>query len=394
MKSSRKTKGPKRSKRTQSTGCRHHSRICRHHLRRDMLEFGRGGCCPGFRWQGGNKVTTDHKHLKDNKGFGLDVEGNNTMDLQEDLKAFNQDFKATSTSATEHVAGPWTGTLPDTRRAGRGNAVVEPMARWTWVQMQQMMKRLPPAPEKPKKDEEQPQDKRAKTVQKDPKHGMPPPQPDLPAPPPQGYAGVWRGGCCPGFRWQGGQQGHHGPQAPQGQQGFWPGCGGQQYHGPPRGPQGFQPGLQGQQAPAQQSMSLDLGPVRYRTQEELEEATQWLNRWRGGPEVDLRTPGDIVRHAIAMERAQTWTSTWWQSDTATGKNDGSTPKRGSNSTDNKKNNQVEVEAKENLSYRESSDSPALDQYVGELRHRHQGCLHRREPCRAPQKLRSWRHPRS
>ena len=170
--------------------------------------------------------------------------------------------------------------------------------------MQQMMKRLPPAPEKPKKDEEQPQDKRAKTVQKDPKHGMPPPQPDLPEPPPQGYAGVWRGGCCPGFRWQGGQQGHHRPQAPQGQQGFWPGCGGQQQYGPPRGPQGFQPGLQGQQAPAQQSMSLDLGPVRYRTQEELEEATQWLNRWRGGPEMDHRTPGDIVRHAIAMERAR------------------------------------------------------------------------------------------
>ena len=158
-----------------------------------------------------------------------------------------------------------------------------PLTDEEWVQMQQMMKRLPPAPEKPKKDEEQPQDKRAKTVQKDPKHGMPPPQPDLPAPPPQGYAGVWRGGCCPGFRWQGGQQGHHGPQAPQGQQGFWPGCGGQQHHGPPRGPQGFQPGLQGQQAPAQQSMSLDLGPVRCRTQEELEEATQWLNRWRGGP---------------------------------------------------------------------------------------------------------------
>ena len=106
-----------------------------------------------FVGKGGSKVTTDHKHLKDNKGFGLDVEGNNNMDLQEDLKA-------------------------------------------------------------------------------------------------------------------------------------------------------FQPGLQGQQAPAQQSMSLDLGPVRYRTQEELEEATQWLNRWRGGPEMDLRTPGDIVRHAIAMERAR------------------------------------------------------------------------------------------
>ena len=45
---------------------------------------------------------------------------------------------------------------------------------------------------------------------------------------------------------------------------------------------------------------------------------------------------------------------------------------------------------ENLFYRESSGWPALDQYVGELRHRHQGCLHRREHCRAPQRLRSWR----
>ena len=50
-----------------------------------------------------------------------------------------------------------------------------PLTDDEWVQMQEMMKRLPPAPEKPKKDEEQPQDKRAKTVQKDPKHGMQPP---------------------------------------------------------------------------------------------------------------------------------------------------------------------------------------------------------------------------
>ena len=182
-----------------------------------------------------------------------------------------------------------------------------PLTDEEWGQMQQMMKRLPSAPpwqcEMPKKDEEQPQDKRAKTVQKDPKHGMPPPQPDLPAPPPQGYAGVWRGGCCPGFRWQGAQQGHHGPQAPHGQQGFAPGCGGQQHQGPPRGPQGFHPGLQGQ-APAQQSMSLDLGPVRYRSPEELAEATVWLERQRGGPEVDLRTPGDVVRHDLAMAMAK------------------------------------------------------------------------------------------
>ena len=136
--------------------------------------------------------------------------------------------------------------------------------------MQKIMKRLPPAPEKPKKDEQQPQDKKAKTVQKEAKHGMPPP--DLPAPPLQGYAGVWRGGCCPGFRWQGGQHGQNRPQGPQGPQGFWPGCGGQQQQVPPGGPQGFHPGLQGQ-APAQQSMSLDLGPVRYRSPEELAEAT-------------------------------------------------------------------------------------------------------------------------
>ena len=46
-----------------------------------------------FVGKGGNKVIMDHKHLKDNKAFGLDVEGNNTMDLQEDLKAFIQDYK-------------------------------------------------------------------------------------------------------------------------------------------------------------------------------------------------------------------------------------------------------------------------------------------------------------
>ena len=173
-----------------------------------------------------------------------------------------------------------------------------PLTDEEWLKMQEMMKRLPPAPEKPKKDEEQPQDKRAKTLQKDPKHGMQPP------PPPPGYAGVWRGGCCPGFRWQGGQQGQFGPHGPQQQQGFWPGCGGQpQQHVPQGGPQGCHTGLQGQ-VPVQQSMSLDLGPVRYRTQEELEEATQWLQRWRGGPEVDLRSPGDIVRHDLAMAMAR------------------------------------------------------------------------------------------
>ena len=92
-------------------------------------------------------------------------------------------------------------------------------------------------------------------------------------------------------------------KTPHGQQGFAPGCGGQQHQGPPRGPQGFHPGLQGQ-APAQQSMSLDLGPVRYRSPEELAEATAWLERQRGGPEVDLRTPGDVVRHDLAMAMAK------------------------------------------------------------------------------------------
>ena len=173
-----------------------------------------------------------------------------------------------------------------------------PLTDDEWVQMQQMMKRLPPAPEKPKQDEEQPQDKKAKTVQKETKHGMPPP--DLPAPPPHGYAGVWRGGCCPGFRWQGGQPGQNRPYGPQGQQGFWPGCGGQPQQVPPGGLQGFHPGLQGQ-APAQQSMSLDLGPVRYRSPEELAEATAWLERQRGGPEVFAHQ---------AMWSGMTWRWQW------------------------------------------------------------------------------------
>jgi len=58
-----------------------------------MLEFGEVDVVLAFVGKGGSKVTTDHKHLKNNKGFGLDVEGNNNMDLQEDLKAFNLDFK-------------------------------------------------------------------------------------------------------------------------------------------------------------------------------------------------------------------------------------------------------------------------------------------------------------
>ena len=38
-------------------------------------------------------VKIDHMDPKDNKVFGLDVEGNNNKYLQEDLKAFIQDYK-------------------------------------------------------------------------------------------------------------------------------------------------------------------------------------------------------------------------------------------------------------------------------------------------------------
>jgi hypothetical protein len=51
---------------------------------------------------------------------------------------------------------------------------------------------------------------------------------------------------------------------------------------------------------------------------------------------------------------------------------------------------VEEKGLENLSYRESSDWLELDQYVGDLHHQLQRYLHRQEPCRAPQRLRSWR----
>ena len=58
-----------------------------------MLEFGEVDVVLAFVGKGCNKVTMDHKHLTDNKGLHLDVEGNNTKDLQEDLKAFIQDYK-------------------------------------------------------------------------------------------------------------------------------------------------------------------------------------------------------------------------------------------------------------------------------------------------------------
>ena len=43
-------------------------------------------------WRG-SMVKIDHMDPKDNKVFGLDVEGNNNKYLQEDLKAFIQDYK-------------------------------------------------------------------------------------------------------------------------------------------------------------------------------------------------------------------------------------------------------------------------------------------------------------
>jgi hypothetical protein len=58
-----------------------------------MLEFGEVDVVLAFVGKGGNKVNLDHVDPKGNKVFGLDVEGNNTMDLQEDLKAFIQDYK-------------------------------------------------------------------------------------------------------------------------------------------------------------------------------------------------------------------------------------------------------------------------------------------------------------
>ena len=87
MKSSRKTKGPKQSRKTRNTGCNR-----RHHLR-GMLEYGEVGVVLVFVGKEGNKVSLDHMDLKGNKVFGLDVEGNNNKYLQVDLKLFNQDNK-------------------------------------------------------------------------------------------------------------------------------------------------------------------------------------------------------------------------------------------------------------------------------------------------------------
>ena len=70
-------------------GC--HRRICRHHLPMDMLEYGEVDAVLAFVGKEGSII--DHMDPKDNKVFGLDVEGNNNKYLQEDLKAFIQDYK-------------------------------------------------------------------------------------------------------------------------------------------------------------------------------------------------------------------------------------------------------------------------------------------------------------
>ena len=51
-------------------------------------------------------------------------------------------------------------------------------------------------------------------------------------------------------------------------------------------------------------MSLDLGPTRFRTPEQLAQVTEWLERYAGGPALDLRRPEDVVRHEVAMARAK------------------------------------------------------------------------------------------
>ena len=138
-----------------------------------------------------------------------------------------------------------------------------PLTDKEWEQMQEMAKHLPAAPARPKKDDQQPGDEEASTmarprqVMKETKYEMQPP--NLPGPPPPGYTGIWRGGCCPGFRMRGypggGDQHAHGHQQ---------GPGGYQYRpqGHQSGPWGHRPELQGQQRPpTQQNMSIDLGPT-------------------------------------------------------------------------------------------------------------------------------------
>ncbi|CAL1128506.1 unnamed protein product, partial [Cladocopium goreaui] len=61
--------------------------------KRDTLEYGEVDVVLAFAGKEGSMVKIDHKDLKDHKVFGLDVEGNNNKYLQEDLKAFIQDYK-------------------------------------------------------------------------------------------------------------------------------------------------------------------------------------------------------------------------------------------------------------------------------------------------------------
>ena len=50
-------------------------------------------------------------------------------------------------------------------------------------------------------------------------------------------------------------------------------------------------------------MSLDLGPVRFRSPQEIAEATAWLERYRGGPGLDLRPAATIAEHEAAVAKA-------------------------------------------------------------------------------------------
>jgi hypothetical protein len=59
----------------------------------DMLEYGEVDAVLAFAGKEGSLVKIDHMDPKDNKVFGLDVEGNHNKYLQEDLKVFNQDAK-------------------------------------------------------------------------------------------------------------------------------------------------------------------------------------------------------------------------------------------------------------------------------------------------------------
>ena len=108
------------------------------------------------------------------------------------------------------------------------------------------------------------------------------PQGPLPGPPPPGFRMRPQGG----YPQEGQQPGLHGHLP--GQQ--W------QQRAPP-GPT-WKPG-----APEQQHMSLDLGPVRYRSPQEIAEATAWLERYGGGPGLDLGPAAAIAEHEAAVAKA-------------------------------------------------------------------------------------------